>query len=77
MRRLAIALAAGLALGACTLFDDAPTRTCRIDNDCFRAQGERCNTQTRQCEPGPDAAAREADEEPAASVPEPTGEVTP
>jgi hypothetical protein len=31
------------AVGACTLFDsDPPDDSCVSDNDCFRAQGEKC-----------------------------------
>ena len=42
---IAVALLAGLlAAGqACTLLDeDLPDDSCSTDNDCFRAQGERC-----------------------------------
>ena len=53
MRALAIAV---LALGGCTLFDDPPDRSCRINTDCFQSQGERCNQDTNQCEVPPDAA---------------------
>ena len=47
-----------LVVGAsCTLFqDEIPDRSCRNDSDCFRAQGERCDTATRTCVVGPDAA---------------------
>jgi hypothetical protein len=44
-----------LLLSSCTLFDDRPDRTCKSDTDCFRAQGEVCNTSTNTCEDGPDA----------------------
>ncbi len=38
------------SFGACAAFDgDAPDRSCRTDNDCFRAQGERCNQDARRC----------------------------
>lgn len=38
------------AFGACAAFDgDPPDRSCRTDDDCFRAQGERCNAEARQC----------------------------
>ncbi len=44
----------GLAIsasGACTLFDDdPPDDSCTSDLDCFRAQGEVCDTQTHRCE---------------------------
>ncbi len=47
---LAVALAAA-TLGACTLFDDdPPANTCKTNQDCFRAQGETCNTQKHVCE---------------------------
>jgi hypothetical protein len=37
--------------GACTLFDeDLPSDACTTDTDCFRAQGEVCNQQTKTCE---------------------------
>ena len=40
-----------LALSACTLFDDDPPKnTCKSDQDCFRAQGEKCNLQSHVCE---------------------------
>ena len=58
MRALAIA---ALLLGGCTLFDDPPDRSCRTDNDCFRAQGEFCNDDN-QCEVAPDAAPLEETE---------------
>jgi hypothetical protein len=41
----AVAMLAGLlAAGqACTIFDDDPPNdSCKSDNDCFRAQGEKC-----------------------------------
>ena len=45
---LLIALAAA---GACTLFDEEPPGdSCTTDTDCFRAQGEVCNQQTKRCE---------------------------
>jgi len=64
--RAALAIAAvvlGLGLGGCTLFDDPPDRSCKSDNDCFRAQGETCNPDTHQCEAGPDAAPLEQADE--------------
>lgn len=42
---IAVLMLAGLlAAGqACTIFDDdPPTDSCTSDNDCFRAQGEKC-----------------------------------
>jgi hypothetical protein len=53
VRRIAIllALAAGATVGACTLLDDdPPTNTCKSNNDCFRGQGETCNTTKHICE---------------------------
>jgi hypothetical protein len=53
VRRLALllALAGAATVGACTLLDDdPPSNTCKIDSDCFRAQGETCNTQKHVCE---------------------------
>ena len=52
MVKLAIALLLAIATaGACTLLDeDPPDGTCSTDNDCFRAQGERCNQMTKRCE---------------------------
>ncbi len=36
--------------GGCALFDgDPPDRSCRTDNDCFRAQGERCDQEANVC----------------------------
>lgn len=56
MKLLVAALLAACALGACTLFDDDPPGdTCTSDQECFRAQGERCNQQTHVCELTPDA----------------------
>jgi hypothetical protein len=42
---VALVLLAGLLLAgqACTIFDDdPPDDSCSTDNDCFRAQGEKC-----------------------------------
>jgi hypothetical protein len=52
------ALLVALAIvGACTLFDEElPGESCTTDTDCFRAQGEICNQQTKTCEMRPDAA---------------------
>ena len=52
-----LAVLALAAAGACTLFDDdPPDESCKIDTDCFRAQGEYCNPSSHRCEPRPDAA---------------------
>lgn len=53
MRWLLVA-AAALALGiaACTVFDgDPPSNSCRRHDDCFRAQGERCEFDAGVCMP--------------------------
>lgn len=64
---ISLALAAA---SACTLFDeDPPSDTCVTDTDCFRAQGEFCNQQTKRCQlrmldaavPMPDAAISDAE----------------
>lgn len=48
---LVLALAAFGGAGACTLFDeDPPDDSCKVDSDCFRAQGELCNRDTNRCE---------------------------
>ncbi len=54
MRALLVAIAiAATAAGACTLLDgDPPKNTCTMDSDCFRAQGEHCDTQKHVCVPG-------------------------
>jgi hypothetical protein len=50
---LALALLAAACAGACALLDtDPPTNICKADTDCFRAQGEYCNTRTHLCVPG-------------------------
>ncbi len=51
MRRLTAAFILALALlGGCFLFhDDYPDKSCESDNDCFKAQGEVCNMQTKKC----------------------------
>jgi len=46
--RAAVVLA--LCLGGCAVFDDPPDRACTKDNECFQAQGETCNLDTKQCE---------------------------
>lgn len=51
VRWLLVLLIAALGAGACTLFDeDPPDESCTTDMDCFRAQGEVCNQQTKTCE---------------------------
>jgi hypothetical protein len=50
-----LALAALLGSGCNLLDDDYPDESCESDSDCFRAQGEICNTATRTCEPRADA----------------------
>lgn len=55
-------LAAVLLVSGCALFDDPPDRSCQEHRDCFQAQGERCNEETKTCEVPPDAAALETDE---------------
>lgn len=45
-----------VALTSCTLLDDDPPKnTCKVDADCFRAQGEVCNQATHVCQPKADA----------------------
>jgi hypothetical protein len=56
VKLLAAALLAACAISACTLFDeDPPPSTCSNDQDCFRAQGEKCNQTKHVCEVQPDA----------------------
>lgn len=51
-----ITLALAAAASACALFaEDPPDNVCTGDDQCFRAQGEVCNLDTKRCEPGPDA----------------------
>ena len=38
-----------LALNSCTLFDDPPKNSCKVDSDCFRAQNEMCDQQKHVC----------------------------
>ena len=46
-----------VVVASCTLFqDEIPDRTCRMDSDCFRAQGEVCDEGTMTCVMAPDAA---------------------
>ena len=58
--RLAILLL--LAVSGCAVFEERPDRSCSSNSQCFRAQGEVCNLQTKQCEVAPDAGALETDE---------------
>jgi len=50
---IVLVVAAALAVGAaasCTLFEgDIPDKTCKTDDDCFRAQGEHCDVATKEC----------------------------
>jgi hypothetical protein len=56
VRLLVAALLATAAFGGCTLFDDdPPANTCKTSADCFRAQGETCNTTKHVCETTIDA----------------------
>jgi hypothetical protein len=58
---LAVLAIAALAIASCTLFqDDIPDRSCRADDECFRAQGEICDEPSQTCIPGPDAAPPDA-----------------
>jgi hypothetical protein len=51
VKLLLAALLATVVFGACTLFDDdPPANTCKSNQDCFRAQGETCNTTKHVCE---------------------------
>lgn len=52
MRRLALALL--FAAGCSWLHDDYPDRTCEVNTDCFRAQGEVCDQDAGVCVAGPD-----------------------
>jgi hypothetical protein len=55
--RLAIGcIAFAAAVAGCALFSEVPENTCRSNADCFQAQGETCNMETKKCEPPPDAA---------------------
>lgn len=71
---LAAMFALGLALGACALGDDRPDRSCKNTDDCFAAQGETCNTTTKQCEQTPDAGALQAEDEGVATEAEGDGD---
>lgn len=64
VRRVVVVLALALAaVAGCTLFQsDIPDKSCKTDDDCFRAQGERCDLATKECvvDPTPDAAPPDA-----------------
>ncbi len=48
-----ILVLAMLAAAGCALFSEGPPDNfCRGDTDCFRAQGEVCNLDTKTCVPG-------------------------
>jgi hypothetical protein len=53
VRRLAVVVL--LALGACSLFESLPDKSCSKVQDCFQAQGETCDLTTHTCVAGPDA----------------------
>jgi len=60
VRRVIFVLA---VLGGCTLFQsDIPDKSCKTDDDCFRAQGEHCDMATKECvvDTTPDARAPDA-----------------
>jgi hypothetical protein len=42
-------------IASCSLFENLPDRSCKVDDDCFKAQGERCDQQSHTCVAGPDA----------------------
>ncbi len=55
MRR-AVAICLLSLAGGCFLFEDEyPDEACKSDLDCFRAQGEVCDLESRRCEPAADA----------------------
>ena len=50
MKAVLAGLLLAIGVAACAAFDgDPPDRTCRGDDDCFRAQGERCVIETKRC----------------------------
>ncbi|MBA2543149.1 MAG: hypothetical protein H0V17_26140 [Deltaproteobacteria bacterium] len=50
MVRLVPALLLAVGITACALFSDGPPENfCRSDADCFRAQGEVCDVEAKQC----------------------------
>ena len=55
--RLVVGVVALLgAIASCTLFEDEiPDRSCTRDDQCFRAQGEVCDQETKMCVVRPDA----------------------
>lgn len=48
-------LLCAVALGGCSLFEDLPDKSCKVQADCFAAQGEFCDTTKHVCVQGPDA----------------------
>ncbi len=55
MVRWIVGAAAVAGLTACALLSSSPPdNVCTSDEQCFRAQGEVCNLDTKRCEPGPD-----------------------
>jgi hypothetical protein len=54
VKALVVVVALALAIGGvCTwIDDDPPTKTCKMDSDCFRAQGEHCDPARHACVPG-------------------------
>ncbi len=59
MVKLALVVALHAILTSCALFTEGPPENvCRTDEDCFRAQGETCDLESKSCIPGevpPDA----------------------
>ena len=56
MVRIVVAIfAVVVGAASCALLTEGPPENiCRSDADCFQAQGEVCNLDTKRCEPGPD-----------------------
>ena len=56
MKLVAAIVLFAATISACTLFDeDPPPSACSTDQDCFRAQGEKCNQTKHVCEVTADA----------------------
>ena len=59
MVKLALVSLVTVILTSCALFTEGPPENvCRTDEDCFRAQGETCDLESKSCIPGevpPDA----------------------